>query len=122
MFNSVNRNPFQKIDSALSAGSDSNQQRQQDKQDDEKKYLEEDEKDEVKIGGRPILTEADILYMTKEYINNLKNENEGNEKVIAKLDKFLSKFDVKKFMKNNPDMTASDFHMIMYNETAGLLK
>ena len=122
MFNSVNRNPFQKIDSALSAGSDSHQQKQQDKQDEEKRYLEEEEQDEVKIGGRPILTEDDIVYLVKDYISKLKTEHSGNEKVLAKLDKFLAKFDVKKFMKNNPDMTASDFHMIMYNETAGLTR
>ena len=30
--------------------------------------------------------------------------------------------DVKKFMKRNPNMTAADFHMVMYNETSGLLK
>ena len=121
MFNSINRNPFHKIESALSAGSDGQHKQQDQQQDEGKKYLEEDEKDEVKIGGRPILTEDDILFMVKEYIENLKNENSGNEKVISKLDKFLSKFDVKKFMKNNPNITASDFHMIMYNETAGLV-
>ena len=60
--------------------------------------------------------------MTRNYIGNLKSENEGKEKVIEKLDKFLAKFDVKKFMKRNPNMTAADFHMVMYNETSGLLK
>lgn len=122
MFNSVN-NPFgQKIESAISTGQEKRQQRQDLQQEKEKRYLENDDKDEVKIGGLPILTEEEILALTKNYINNLKSENEGNEKVIEKLDKFLTKFDVKKFMKRNPNMTAADFHMVMYNETAGLVK
>ena len=83
--------------------------------------MKEDDSDEVKIGGRPVLTEEDVLYLTKEYIAKLKSEHEGNEKIISKLDKFLSKFDVKKFMKNNPNMTSSDFYMVMYNETQGML-
>ena len=41
--------------------------------------------------------------------------------LIEKLDKYLKKFDVKKFMKRNPNMTSPDFHMIIYNETYGLL-
>ncbi len=122
MFNSVN-NPFgQKIESAISTGQEKRQQRQDQQQEKEKRYLENDDKDEVKIGGLPILTEEEILALTKNYINNLKSENESNEKVIEKLDKFLTKFDVKKFMKRNPNMTAADFHMVMYNETAGLVK
>ncbi len=59
--------------------------------------------------------------MTKSYIERLKSENDTREKVIQKLDKFLAKFDVKKFMKQNPNMTSADFHMIMYNETADLV-
>lgn len=122
MFNSVN-NPFgQKIESAISTGQEKRQQRQDQQQEKEKRYLENDDKDEVKIGGLPILTEEDVLALTRNYIGNLKSENEGREKVIEKLDKFLAKFDVKKFMKRNPNMTAADFHMVMYNETAGLLK
>lgn len=122
MFNSVN-NPFgQKIESAISTGQEKRQQRQDQQQEKEKRYLENDDKDEVKIGGLPILTEEEILALTRNYIGNLKSENEGKEKVIEKLDKFLAKFDVKKFMKRNPNMTAADFHMVMYNETSGLLK
>ena len=121
MFNSVN-NPFgQRIESAISTGQDKQQKQQDQQKDEEKHYLENDEKDEVKIGGLPVLTEDEIIYMTNNYINNLKNENEGNDKIIQKLDKFLAKFDVKKFMKQNPNMTSADFHMIMYNETANLL-
>ncbi len=122
MFNSVN-NPFgQKIESAISTGQEKRQQRQDQQQEKEKRYLENDDKDEVKIGGLPILTEEDVLALTRNYIGNLKSENEGKEKVIEKLDKFMAKFDVKKFMKRNPNMTAADFHMVMYNETSGLLK
>ncbi len=122
MFNSVN-NPFgQKIESAISTGQEKRQQRQDQQQEKEKRYLENDDKDEVKIGGLPILTEEDVLALTRNYIGNRKSENEGREKVIEKLDKFLAKFDVKKFMKRNPNMTAADFHMVMYNETSGLLK
>ena len=121
MFNSVN-NPFgQRIESAISTGQDKKQKQQDQQKDEEKRYLENDEKDEVKIGGLPILTEDEIIYMTQNYINNLKTENEGNDKVTQRLDKFLTKFDVKKFMKQNPNMTSADFHMIMYNETASLL-
>lgn len=121
MFNSVN-NPFgQRIESAISTGQDRQQRGQDQQKDEEKRYLENDEKDEVKLGGLPILTEDEILFMTKSYIEKLKSENENNEKVIQKLDKFLAKFDVKKFMKQNPNMTSADFHMIMFNETADLL-
>ena len=59
--------------------------------------------------------------MTQSYIAKLKSENEGNEKTIQKLDKFLAKFDVKKFMKQNPNMTSADFHMVMFNETINLV-
>lgn len=121
MFNSVN-NPFgQRIESAISTGQDRQQRGQDQQKDEEKRYLENDEKDEVKLGGLPILTEDEVLFMTKSYIEKLKSENENNEKIIQKLDKFLAKFDVKKFMKQNPNMTSADFHMIMFNETAGLL-
>ena len=120
MFNSVN-NPFgQRIESAISTGQDKQQRGQEQQKDEEKRYLENDEKDEVKLGGLPILTEDEVLFMTKNYIERLKSENENREKVIQKLDKFLAKFDVKKFMKQNPNMTSADFHMIMFNETAGL--
>lgn len=122
MFNFVNRNPFgQKIESAVSTGGEKQQKQQNQDKDEEKKYLEEEDNDEVTIAQRPILTEDDVLYLTKEYISKLKSEHENEPKVIQKLDKFMSKFDVKKFMKNNPDMTTSDFNMIMYNETAELI-
>ena len=120
-FNSVN-NPFgQRIESAKSTGQDKQQKGQEQQKDEEKRYLENDEKDEVKLGGLPILTEDEVLSMTKSYIERLKSENDTREKVIQKLDKFLAKFDVKKFMKQNPNMTSADFHMIMYNETADLV-
>lgn len=121
MFNSVN-NPFgQRIESAISTGQDRRQNQQNQQKDEDKKYLENDEKDEVKIGGLPVLTEDEILTMTQNYIAKLKSENEENPKAQEKLDKFLSKFDVKKFMKQNPNMTSPDFYMIMYNETARLV-
>ncbi len=121
MFNAVN-NPFgQRIESAISTGQEKRQHQQNQQQNEEKKYLENGDKDEVKIGGMPILTEDEVQAMTENYIAKLKSENEGNTKVIEKLDKYLKKFDVKKFMKRNPNMTSPDFHMIMYNETYGLL-
>jgi hypothetical protein len=121
MFNSIN-NPFgQRIESAISTGQEKQHQQQNQQQDEEKKYLENDEKDEVKIGGLPILTEEEISQMTQDYIAKLKYENEDKPKVIEKLDKYLSKFNVKKFMKQNPNMTSADFHMVMYNETSGLV-
>lgn len=122
MFNSVN-NPFgQRIESAISTGQEKRQHQQNQQQNEEKKYLENDDKDEVKIGGLPILTEDEILSMTQMYIEKLKSENENNEKVLKKLDKYLEKFNVKKFMKQNPNMTSSDFHMVMFNETCGLVQ
>ena len=121
MFNSVN-NPFgRKIESALSTGQEKRQSQQEQNKDDEKRYLENDDKDEVQISSTPVLSEEDIVYLTKSYIEKLKNENEDKPKVLEKLDKFLSKFDAKKFMKRNPDITTSDFYMVMYNEVAGLL-
>lgn len=121
MFNSVN-NPFnKKIESSTSSDKNKQQQSREQKKE-EKKYLEQEEQDEVKIGGLPLLTEDEIVMMTKSYINNLKSEHEGNQKVIDKLDKYIEKFDVKKFMKKNPCMTSPDFYMVMYNETEGLVK
>lgn len=122
MFNSVN-NPFgQRIESAVSTGQEKRQQQQEQQKDEEKKYLENDEKDEVKIGGLPILSEDEVKELTYNYIAKLKSENESNEKAQQKLDKFLEKFDVKKFMKQNPNMTSADFHMVMFNETINLIK
>ncbi|MGN0031842.1 MAG: hypothetical protein ACI37Q_07815 [Candidatus Gastranaerophilaceae bacterium] len=122
MFNSVN-NPFgQRIESAISTGQDKQHHQQEQQKDEEKRYLENDDKDEVQIGGLPILTEEEIIAMTQNYIAKLKSENEGNDKVCKNLDRFLAKFDVKKFMKQNPNMTSADFHMVMFNETSGLLR
>lgn len=121
MFNSVN-NPFnKKIESSTSSNGNKHQQPREDKKE-EKKFLEQEEKDEVKIGGLPLLTEDDVIYMTKSYINNLKEEHQDNPKITEKLDKYLEKFDVKKFMKKNPSMTSPDFYMVMYNETESLVK
>jgi len=120
MFNSIS-NPFgQKIESAISTVQERNEH-QQERQQEEKKYLEEEDNDEVDISPLPALTEDDIIYLTKNYIEKLKTENEKNPKTIEKLDKFLAKFNVKKFMKQNPNMTSSDFYMVMYNEVASLL-
>lgn len=121
MFNNVN-NPFTRMVSS-STSSDSGGKRQKEDQKEElKKYIDEDEPDEVKLGGMPILTEDEVLYMTKQYISKLKDEHSDNEKIVKKLDNYLEKFDVKKFMKKNPDMTSPDFYMVMYNETEGLVK
>ncbi|MCM1338505.1 MAG: hypothetical protein NC191_02405 [Muribaculaceae bacterium] len=121
MFNSVN-NPFgqQRIESALSTGQEKRQQ-QQEQQEEEKKYLENDDKDQVQIGELPPLTEDEVLSMTYNYVSRLKSEHESEPKVIEKLDKFLKKFDVMKFMKQHPGMTSADFHMLMFNETANLV-
>lgn len=122
MFNNVN-NPFQNRAISSSTSSDSNGRRQkEDPKEELKKYIGEDEPDEVKIGGLPILTEDEILAMTRSYIAKLKDENSSNEKAVKKLDKYLDNFDVKKFMKKNPNMTSPDFYMVMYNETEGLIK
>ena len=121
MFNSVN-NPFnRKIESSTSSDSNKHQQ-PKDQKKEEKKYLEQEEQDEVKIGGLPLLTEDEVLQMTKNYINNLKSEHLENSKITEKLDRFLEKFDVQKFMKKNPNMTSPDFYMVIYNETEGLIK
>lgn len=122
MFNNVN-NPFAQRQVSSSTSSDSNGKRQkEDPKKELKKYIDEDEPDEVKIGGLPILTEDEVFAMVKSYIAKLKSENEDNEKVINRLDKYLEKFDIKKFMKRNPNMTSPDFYMVMYNETEGLVK
>ena len=122
MFNSVN-NPFGNRAISSSTSSDSNGRRQkEDPKEELKKYIDEDEPDEVLIGGQPILTEDEVLSMTRQYISKLKSEHEDNEKIQKKLDKYLDNFDVKKFMKKNPNMTSPDFYMIMFNETEGLVK
>ncbi len=122
MFNSVN-NPFGNRVVSSSTSSDSNGRRQkEDPKEELKKYIDEDEPDEVLIGGQPILTEDEVLAMTKQYIAKLKSEHEENEKIQKKLDKYLENFDVKKFMKKNPNMTSPDFYMVMFNETESLVK
>lgn len=122
MFNSVN-NPFnRRIESSTSSDTNGGQQRQQEQKQPERNLLDEDEQDEVKIGGRPIMSEDDIIYMTREYISRIKNENGDDEKLNQKADKWLERFDVKKFMKQNPNITISDFNMIMYSETESLRK
>ena len=124
MFNFIN-NMFrsaeqQAVESSTNSG-DGNQKKEQDQKKEEKKYLEQEEADEVRIGGRPELTEEEILSMTRDYVNKLKGNYSDDEKVLAKLDKFLEKFNVQRFMKNNPHMTYPDFYMVIYNETEGLL-
>lgn len=121
MFNSVN-NPFNKKIESSTSSDKNKQQNQQEQKKEEKKYLEQEENDEVRIGGLPLLTEEEVLSMTKSYINSLKSEHEQNSKVVDKLNKYLDKFDVQKFMKRNPNMTSADFYMIMYNETEGLVR
>ena len=122
MFNSVN-NPFGNRSVSSSTSSDSNGKRQkEDPKKELKKYLEDEEPDEVRIGGQPILTEEEVLAMTKSYIAKLKDEHSDNEKAQKKLDKYLENFDVKKFMKKNPNMTSPDFYMVMFNETDGLVR
>lgn len=121
MFNFVNGNPFnQKIESAVSTGQENKRQQQQ-KEEQERNLLDEDDNDEVSISQRPELTEDQILYLLNEYIEKRKNEHENEPKIIEKLDKYKSKFDVKKFMKSNPHLTISDFNMIMFNELSGIL-
>lgn len=122
MFNNVN-NPFGNRAISSSTSSDSNGRRQkEDPKKELKKYIDEEEPDEVLIGGQPILTEDKILSMTRQYIAKLKTEHEDNEKILKKLDKYLDNFDVKKFMKKNPNMTSPDFYMVMFNETEGLVR
>lgn len=123
MFNYVSGNPFgQKIESAVSTGQENKRRQENQQQDDEKNYLEDDDKDEVSISRRPELDEDQILYLVKEYIEKLKAEHSASEKIIQKLDKYLSKFDVKKFMKQNPKLTISEFNMVMFGETSDLLR
>ena len=122
MFNYVSGNPFnQKIESALSAGQENKRQQQQQKKEDERRLLDDDDNDEISISQRSELSEDEILYLLNDYISKRKNEHENEPKVLEKLDKYKSKFDVKKFMKHNPNLTISDFNMIMFNELSGIL-
>lgn len=121
MFNFVNGNPFnQKIESAVSTGQENKRRQQEENKDEERNYLEDDDQDEVNISLRPELTEEDIIYLMNEYISKRKVEHENEPKIIEKLDKYKAKFDVKKFMKRNPNITISDFNMIMFGELSGL--
>ena len=124
MFNFINnmfRSAEQQAVESSNSSDDGNQKKEQEQKKEEKKYLEQEEADEVRIGGRPELSEEEVMAMTIDYINKLKSEHSDNEKIVSKLDKFLEKFNVKKFMKNNPHMTYPDFYMVIYNETSHLL-
>lgn len=80
MFNNVN-NPFGNRAISSSTSSDSNGRRQkEDPKKELKKYIDEEEPDEVLIGGQPILTEDEILSMTRQYIAKLKQ----NMKIMKK--------------------------------------
>lgn len=111
----------QAIEMGASTDSDGQRKEQQQKKQ-EKKWLEQVEADEVKIGGRPILTEAEVQVMAELYIDKLKIANQDRPKVVAKLDKYIEKFNVKKFMKDNPDLTHPDFYMVIFNETDKLVQ
>lgn len=121
MNNYINNNPFgQKIESAVSTGQ--NQKRkEQEKKEEERRYLEEEDNDEVALAPMPELTEEQVTYLINEFVSKRKSEHSDNPKILEKLDKYLAKFDVKKFMKRNPNMTVADFNMIIYNETANML-
>ena len=110
----------QAIEMGASTDSDGRRKEQQKKQ--EKKWLEQVEADEVKIGGRPLLTEAEVQVMAELYIDKLKIANQDRPKVVAKLDKYIEKFNVKKFMRDNPDLTHPDFYMVIFNETDKLVQ
>ena len=118
MFNSVN-NPFsnRRIESSTSSDTNGGQHRQQEQKQPERNLLNEEEQDELQFQTIKVLTEDDIIYLVKEYINKQKSEHADDEKFIQKADKWLSKFDVKKFMKRNPNITISDFNMVMFMET-----
>ena len=125
MFNFINnffRSAEQQNVESSNQSDDGNHQKERDKKKkEETKYLERDESDEVRIGGRPELSEEEILVMTENYINKLKEANADREKVVKKLDKYLENFNVKKFMKNNPHMTHPDFYMVIFNETDSIV-
>ena len=111
----------QAIEMGASTDSDGQRKEQQQKKQ-EKKWLEQVEADEVKIGGRPLLTEAEVQVMAELYIDKLKIANQDRPKVVAKLDKYIEKFNVKKFMRDNPDLTHPDFYMVIFNETDKLVQ
>ena len=122
MFNSVN-NPFsRRIESSTSSDTSGRREKGQEQPERERKLLDEEEQDEVRIGGLPLLTEDDVIYMVNQYIGKIKSDHEGDEKVQQKADKWLAKFDVKKFMKRNPTLTSADFYMIMFSETESITR
>lgn len=116
-------NPFaQFVETSVFANGDS-QHKQQQKQQQKKEhsYLKDDDKDEISLSKPGALSEAEILAMTQNYVAKLKSENSANEKALKKLDKYIDNFNVKKFMKNNPDISNSDIRMILFNETSNLI-
>ena len=60
----------QAIEMGASTDSDGQRKEQQQKKQ-EKKWLEQIEADEVKIGGRPLLTEEEVQLMAELYIDKL---------------------------------------------------
>lgn len=110
----------QTVEMGASTDSDGHKKDDQQKKE-EKKYLEKEEADEVKIGGRPLLTEDEVQLMAEQYVDRLKVANQDRPKVVAKLDKYIEKFNVKRFMKDNPDLTYPDFYMVIFNETDRLV-
>lgn len=125
MFNFINnffRSAEQQSVESSNSSDEGGHKKEQEQKKEQKKYLEQEEPDEVRIGGRPELTEEEVWAMTVDYVNKLKSANSDREKVVAKLDKYLENFNVKKFMKNNPHMTHPDFYMVIYNETDHLTK
>ena len=124
MFSFINNFLTQVEQQAIEMGGsgDSDGQRKEQQQKKETKLLERKEADEVKIGGRPMLTEEEVQLMAELYIDKLKIANQDRPKVVAKLDKYIEKFNVKKFMKDNPDLTHPDFYMVIFNETDRLVQ
>ena len=119
--NFLNQVEQQAIEMGASTDSDGQRKEQQQKKQ-EKKWLEQVEADEVKIGGRPLLTEEEVQLMAELYIDKLKIANQDRPKVIEKLDKYIERFNVKKFMRDNPNLTHPDFYMVIFNETDRLVQ
>ena len=116
-------NPFaQFIETSVFQNGDSQHKQRQKQQDkEEHKYLNDDEKDEIKFSISESLTENEIIEITQNYVAKLRSENSTNEKAVKKLDKYIDNFDVKKFMKTNPNINNSDVRMILFNETSNLI-
>lgn len=124
MFNFINnmfRSAEQQAVESSNSSDDGDHKKEREQKKEEKKYLEQEEADEVRIGGKPELTEEEVMALTVDYISKLKANNADNEKVVKKLDRYLEEFNVKKFMKNNPHMTHPDFYMVIFNETDRLV-